>query len=286
VESDVRYYVFGNYIDEVLVSVIPAQAPNQDLYYAHDHLYSPVALLDDTGAVVERYEYDVYGKVHILAPNCELRTASLYGNPYAFTGRELDTLDAGSLRLMHYRARTYDPDTGRFMQRDPLGVNPAGGNINPFNVRKQYSDGANVYVYVMNNPIRYTDFYGTSPKVIVAPVVVTAAACVTPHVMWWRYFAEQNNDKYAHCVVSCRVSKSCGHLMSLVAGYGKELRDEIAQRLGYDDIGWDPEDIVANAAGRECAGWISWVPGPISWTIQCFRKTCNTCCAELGYVNQ
>ncbi len=161
VESDFRYYVFGNYIDEVLVmAVIPAQGPIQDLYYAHDHLYSPVALLDDTGAIAERYEYDAYGQVQVLAPNYELRTTNLYGNPYYFTGRELDILDAGTLRLMYYRARTYDPETGRFMQRDPLGVNPAGGGINPFGVRKQYRDGLNLYNYVRSEPVNSLDPYG------------------------------------------------------------------------------------------------------------------------------
>ncbi|MCD6337320.1 MAG: hypothetical protein J7M01_03710 [Candidatus Marinimicrobia bacterium] len=53
--------------------------------------------------------------------------SSNYGNPYLFTGRRLDTMDAGSLTIYHYRARTYDPQTGRFMQWDPLGINPAGG---------------------------------------------------------------------------------------------------------------------------------------------------------------
>ncbi|NLH17795.1 MAG: hypothetical protein GX455_14555, partial [Phycisphaerae bacterium] len=43
--------VFGNYIDEVLV-----RAGNYDTYYyAHNHLYSPVAVMDFTaGTVLER----------------------------------------------------------------------------------------------------------------------------------------------------------------------------------------------------------------------------------------
>jgi len=50
-----KSFVYGNYIDEVLVM---NQGTN-DYFYLHDHLYSPVALLDDTGTVAERCEYDV-----------------------------------------------------------------------------------------------------------------------------------------------------------------------------------------------------------------------------------
>jgi len=52
-----RTFVYGNYIDEVLImSVIPAQAGIQDYYYGHDHLFSPVALFESNGDLVERYE--------------------------------------------------------------------------------------------------------------------------------------------------------------------------------------------------------------------------------------
>jgi len=44
-----------------------------DYYYLHDHLYSAVALLDDDGDVVERYEYDAYGTCRI--------TDDAYGSP-------------------------------------------------------------------------------------------------------------------------------------------------------------------------------------------------------------
>jgi len=133
-----------------------------DLYYAHDHLYSPVALLAANGTVAERCEYDVYGKVHILAPNYELRTASLYGNPYTFTGRELDILDAGSRTLMYYRARTYDPETGRFMQRDPLGINPDGKH--KYDPVGQYKLCNNLYEGILSNPVGIVDFDGYMPK--------------------------------------------------------------------------------------------------------------------------
>lgn len=162
-ETDQRYFVFGNYIDEVLVMRNLTGSP-AETYYAHDHLYSPVALFDDTGTVVERYEYDAYGQVQILTSAFYPLTSSQHGNPYTFTGRELDTLDTGDLRLMYYRARTYDPQTGRFMQRDPLGINPAGSFRNQFNVQRQYSDGANIYEYVKSLPILNTDAFGLQAK--------------------------------------------------------------------------------------------------------------------------
>ena len=161
VETDDRYFVFGNTIDEVLLMhVIPAQAGIQDLYYAHDHLYSPVALFAANGTVAERYEYDAYGSVQFLTSNFNPLTSSQYANPYTFTGRELDALDNNTLHLMYYRARTYDPQTGRFMQRDPLGINPAEGEFNAFDVLRQYSDGMNIYEYGRSFPIFFIDPYG------------------------------------------------------------------------------------------------------------------------------
>src|SRR6185503_20160696 len=50
---------------------------------------------------------------------------SRVGNPFTFTGRELDA-ETG---LMYFRARTYDTVQGRFKQRDPAG----------------YADGMNLY---------------------------------------------------------------------------------------------------------------------------------------------
>jgi len=102
-----RWYVYGNYIDEVLVMVAPNE-PN-DYYYAHNHLYSPVALIDDEGDVLERYEYDAYGKPYFFEPNLALADtqASDYNNVILFTGRRVDFLDDGDLKLQYSRNRYY-----------------------------------------------------------------------------------------------------------------------------------------------------------------------------------
>ncbi len=64
-----RSYVYGNYLDEVLMKIETQENTTDDLYYAHDHLFSPVALIESDGDVVERYEYDAYGKWAIYLPD-------------------------------------------------------------------------------------------------------------------------------------------------------------------------------------------------------------------------
>ncbi len=87
-----------------------------DYYYVHDHLYSPVALVFPNGTVLERYEYDAYGNPAIWnADFTTERANSNYGNPYLFTGRRVDILDSGSLKIQYNRNRYYDYYTGRWL---------------------------------------------------------------------------------------------------------------------------------------------------------------------------
>ena len=128
-------YIYGNYIDEVLVRFVGSVCK----YFVHDHLYSPVALADSDGSLLERYEYDAYGNCHVLYPDFsdDADGISDYDNSYLFTGRTLDVLDNGSLKLQYNRNRYYDYYTGRFFTHDPMG----------------YVDGINLYEYGGSNPV-------------------------------------------------------------------------------------------------------------------------------------
>jgi len=95
------------------------------------------AVTNDTGAVVERYKYDAYGQVTFLSPTFTPLTGSAAYNNIPYTGRYFDT----ESKLYYYRARTYHPYLGRFLQRDPLGE----------------AASLNLYNYVFNNPVNATD---------------------------------------------------------------------------------------------------------------------------------
>jgi RHS repeat-associated protein len=87
------------------------------VYYHRNQQYSIVGLTNAAGTLVERYTYSAYGTLGIYAANGTVRSSSTYANRYTYTGREWDA----DLRLYHFRARWYDPATGGFVSRDPLG---------------------------------------------------------------------------------------------------------------------------------------------------------------------
>jgi RHS repeat-associated protein len=99
--------------------VIPARVRPQtsQTYYHRNQQYSIVGLTNAAGTLVERYTSSAYGTLGIYAANGAVRSSSTYANRYTYTGQEWDA----ELRLHHFRARWYDPATGGFVSRDPLG---------------------------------------------------------------------------------------------------------------------------------------------------------------------
>ena len=112
----------------------------------------------DTNGVVDLYDYGVMlALLDALgsppAQGCVAATETSTLNPYFFTGRWLDfvptRVQSPPKQVYDYRARSYDPDDGRFDQRDPLVTDQRFTN--------GYRDGMNVYEYVTNNPLALTD---------------------------------------------------------------------------------------------------------------------------------
>jgi RHS repeat-associated protein len=133
----VASYLFGWAQDEILSRRRTTAGISSDIFYHTNALGSVTAVTDGTGLVVERYRYDAYGQVTFLSPSHTPISSSAVLNNVLFTGRYLD-VESG---LYYFRARTYHPYLGRFLQRDPLGE----------------AASLNLYTYVFNNPVNRVD---------------------------------------------------------------------------------------------------------------------------------
>lgn len=130
-----RRYVHGPGIDEPLVWYEGATNTAKNWIYTN-HLGSVVALANTTGTSTATYTYGPYGEPNTTAGNMRFR----------YTGQQL----IAPLNLYYYKARIYSPALGRFLQTDPIGQ----------------KDDLNLYAYVGNNPINYSDPTGMYAKFI------------------------------------------------------------------------------------------------------------------------
>jgi RHS repeat-associated protein len=83
-------------------------------------------LLNNNGALLEKYKYDAFGKPAITDAADNPRSFSYYGHCFLFQGREY----IWQLGIYDYRNRFYHPATGRFLQTDPTGF--GAGDMNLF----------------------------------------------------------------------------------------------------------------------------------------------------------
>ena len=106
---------------------------NGATYFVHiDHLGTPIALSDSTGTVQWKAHYTPFGKAIVEVNNLTQNIR--------FPGQYFDS-ESG----LHYNYfRDYDPEIGRYIQSDPIGLN----------------GGINTYGYVLGNPIKYVDPFG------------------------------------------------------------------------------------------------------------------------------
>jgi RHS repeat-associated protein len=84
----------------------------------------------------------------------------------------------GSGGFVYLRNRWYDPQTGRFLTQDPIGL----------------AGGVNLYSYAGNNPINFDDPFGLCPFCDVATLVTSAAVGVAN---WWNGLSDQRRETLA-----------------------------------------------------------------------------------------
>ncbi|WP_081733733.1 RHS repeat-associated core domain-containing protein [Methylomonas sp. 11b] len=123
-------YLRGTVIDEV-VNGYHRDANNRmvNSTYHHDALQSVLGQSAHDGQIQATQSYTAFGG--------NLSSTGTSNAAQKYTGREAD----GESGFYYYRARYYDPNTGRFISEDPKG----------------FAAGINFYAYVDNNPVNAND---------------------------------------------------------------------------------------------------------------------------------
>ena len=107
-------------------------------FYQCDHLGTPQELTDHEGRIAWSAQYKAWGEAREAISEAGRRAG--FANPIRFQGQYLDE-ETG----LHYnRYRYYDPGSGRYVSKDPLGL----------------QGGKNAYAFVRNNPVLRADPWG------------------------------------------------------------------------------------------------------------------------------
>ena len=134
-------YVWGilNRWDMVLRRKLGVSTLNH--YVLKDYL-DPMAIIHESGAVVERFSYDAFGPVRFLEPDFVATSPNLspIGWNFLFHAEFQDTATG----LYNYGYRYYHPKLGRWLSRDPLGE----------------KEGTNLHQTCRNSPLYSVDVYG------------------------------------------------------------------------------------------------------------------------------
>ena len=115
----------------------------------YDQVGSLRLVTDSTGNTVKQIEYDSFG--NILTDSNPTFTV-----PFGFAGGLHDR----DINLVRFGFRDYDPETGRWTAKDPIGF--AGGDVN-------------LWGYCLNDPVNLTDYIGLISMGDIVGNIVTVA---------------------------------------------------------------------------------------------------------------
>ena len=147
------------------------------VYYHNDQLGTPQRITDKEGKLVWAADYDGFGKATVRAIDNGIVNNLRYPGQY----------EDAETKLHYNDRRYYDPETGRYLTRDPIG----------------FEGGINLYAYAGHNPINYAD-----PTGEFFPLIIAAG------------------ERYLACMVSCMAFSAASDLLfNQCLDLGEELKD-------------------------------------------------------------
>jgi len=144
--------MYGDGFDDLIARADPAGTTE---WYGTDLVGSVRRIFDNSGSVVASSDFDAFGNL----------IAGSLTDRYGYTGREWDA----GIGLYFYRARPYDPTTGRFYAEDEMGFDAGDVNLyryvgnkatterDPSGLDYLKEDGDKVFVITEDDGILHTD---------------------------------------------------------------------------------------------------------------------------------
>jgi RHS repeat-associated protein len=156
-ETDASNNLISFYVYDGAGLVAKITSQNQYYFYHYDGIGSTIAITDSAGQVVNSYCYSPEGLVG---------AQETVFNPFQYVGRFGVMTEGNGLYFM--RARYYDPEVGRFINKDPIGF--AGGDTN-------------LFAYSGNNPVSWIDPWGLWFRVFATREGLVGGTTATGHVI-------------------------------------------------------------------------------------------------------
>ncbi len=216
----VAYYLFGNRVDQIVARYRPAEGT---AWYLTDRLGSVRDLADGSGELIAHVDYGSYGNVIEMTHGDSL-------DRFLFTGREYEA----ETDFYYYRARFYDPESGRFLSQDPLGFD--GGD-------------ANLYRYVSNSPLNGTDPSGLTSsfetRLLAGAQYVAAHAFCYAASLAFAYVT-------AEVLTALEFSRNAANAGGFVAGLAVEIGCATAVAKGLSGAGPRGANPTPNPSPSPC----------------------------------
>jgi len=143
-ERDGSNNVIASYVRDGNIGGVLSRTTSSGTYFYHyDGDGNVVAMTDAAGAIVAQYTYDAYGNITSMSGS------QAVDNPIRFSTKYFDS----NTGYYDFGYRSYDPITGRWLNRDPIGE----------------SGGLNLYGFVGNSPGNAVDGYGLDTIYVQVP---------------------------------------------------------------------------------------------------------------------
>jgi len=232
-------YYLGLGLDQV---VLRDSGSAKQWYYRDGH-GSTSAVTDNSGNILEQYEYNAQGQFQITNGSGTVENGTQISNDIMFTGREYDS-ETGNY---FYRARYYNPTLGRFISRDPLSG-------------AEFSQGTNLYAYCQNNYLNSLDPTGKSwastagyfaagvAVGVVTAAVIVAAAPVIASVATAGLVAVGVSEVAAAATVTAGAAVAAGVGTAAAVVNTADAVSNAQQTGNWDQVAFDAGSIVGAGA--------------------------------------